>query len=279
MTRPLRLLALAKAMAPDNKRRYWPMWSANVIAMATNNVIPARAGDVMMAFVLRQILGISTARASSLVIVDRFFDFATVIVLFVSMLSLVPTVVPWTESLMVTLLVALAVLVGGLWLLIRTRAFWLRILERLVSRLGPQRASGINRAGHELFAGFAQIESLRTVGPVLLFSVILWGMTVLSFWFGLRAVWPHPPISAAGLAVGVVALSFVVPVAPGGIGVFHGAAVLAFSLYAIPLEPALACAIVVHAFQLGSVLVLATIALVIHGISIRSLAAARGSQS
>jgi uncharacterized protein (TIRG00374 family) len=277
LIRPLRLLVLAKAMAPENERRYWPMWSANVIAMATNNVIPMRAGDVMMAFVLRQSLGISTARASSLVVVDRFFDFATVIVLFVSMLSLAPMVVPWADNLTVTLVAALVVLAGGLCLAIRTRRFWLAVIERLLSGVNPKRAQRWNAAAHELFDGFAQIESLRVVGPVLLFSILQWAMTVLTFWFGIRAVWPAVPISAAAFSVGAVALSFVVPVAPGGVGVFHGAVALALSLFAVPVEPALAFAIVAHAFQLGSVLVFATIALICQGISLRSLVAARGS--
>jgi len=276
--RPLRLLILVKAMMPEIERRYWPLWSANVIAMATNSVIPMRAGDVMMAFVLRQSLGVSTARASSLVVVDRFFDFATVIVIFVSMLSVAPTVAPWAANATTTLLAALAILVGGLWLVIRTRGFWMVFLDRLLSGVSAQRAKRLSDTAHELFAGLAQIESLRVVGPVLLFSICLWGMSIASFWFGIRAVWPEVPVAAAALAVGAVALSFVVPVAPGGFGVFHGAAVLALSLFGIPVEPALAFAIVTHAFQMGAVLVFGMIAMTWQGISVRSLASLRDSR-
>ena len=273
--RPLRLLVLVKAMMPEIERRYWPLWSANVMAMATNTVIPMRAGDVMMAFVLRQSLCVSTARASSLVVVDRFFDFATVIVIFVSMLSLAPTVAPWAASATTTLLVALALLVGGLWLLIRTRGFWMALLDRLLSGVSAQRAKGLSDTAHELFAGLAQIERPRVVGLVLLFSICLWGMSTASFWFGIRAVWPDVPVAAAALTVGAVALSFVVPVAPGGFGVFHGAAVLSLALFGIPVEPALAFAIVTHGFQMSSVLVFGMIAMAWQGISLRSLASLR----
>ncbi len=274
--RPLRLLVLVKAMMPEIRRRYWPLWSANVIAMATNSVIPMRAGDVMMAFVLRQSLGVSTARSSSLVVVDRFFDFATVIVIFVSALSAAPTVAPWAANVTITLLAALALLVGGLWLVIRMRGLWMTLLERMLSRMNVQKAERLKSIGHELLAGLAQIESLKVVGPVLLFSICLWAMTIVSFWFGIRAVWPEASVMAAALAVGAVALSFAVPVAPGGFGVFHGAVVLALSLFGIPVEPALAFAIVAHAFQIGSVLVFGMIAMIWQGISIRSLATARG---
>jgi uncharacterized membrane protein YbhN (UPF0104 family) len=67
--------------------------------------------------------------------------------------------------------------------------------------------------------------------------------------------------------------------APGGFGVFHAASVLALSLFVVPVEPALAFAIIAHAFQLGSVLVLGTVALVGQGISLRSLVAIRKTSS
>ena len=54
--RPLRMMVLIGAMAPKTARRYWPIWSADMIAMAANSVIPMRAGDMMIAFLLRQSL-------------------------------------------------------------------------------------------------------------------------------------------------------------------------------------------------------------------------------
>jgi hypothetical protein len=50
--------------------------------------------------------------------------------------------------------------------------------------------------------------------------------------------------------------------------------ILALSLYGIPVEPALAFAVVAHALQMGSALILAAVAAICQGISIKSLAAA-----
>jgi hypothetical protein len=239
--------------------------------MAMNSVMPMRAGDVTMAFVLRQGLGVPTARAFSAVLVDRFFDFATVIVIFVGALALAPTVAPWAANLTVTLLAALAALVGGLWLAVRLRRFWLDLLDRLL----PKSTERLRAQVRELFTGLAVVDNLGVLSLVLLLSIGLWGVIIVSYQYGAGAVWPSVSLPAAAFAAGAVALSFVVPLAPGGFGVFHAAVVLALSLFGVPAEAALAFAIISHVFQLGSVLVLAVVAVMCRRISIGSLRAIR----
>lgn len=273
--RPLRLFVLMAAMAPDVKRRYWPIWSADVIAMAMNSVIPMRAGDMMMAFVLRQGLGVGLLRGTSMVFVDRFFDFATVIVMFVVMLAAAPTFVPWAGDVTVTLVVALVLLVGGLVLAVRLHRVWSSFLERLFVRLPPHVGEKWHERARDLLGGLASIDRPATIAIVLALSVLMWGTISASYWFGVQAVWPHMTIPAAAFVASALALSFVVPLAPGGFGVYHGVAVVALSLFGVPAEPALAFAIVAHAFQMGSSLVFGAFCLLWHGMSIRSLAAAR----
>jgi glycosyltransferase 2 family protein len=276
--RPIRMLVLLGAMAPGVKRSYAAVWSADVIAMAMNSVIPMRAGDMMIAFMLRQRLGVRLTRGTSIVLVDRFFDFATVIVLFVVMLAAAPTVVPWAHDVSVSLAVALVLLVAGLLGVIRTARLWSRLLERTRAPLPGERADRWRRLAQDLLEGFAAIDRVGIIAAVIVVSILMWSSIAASYWFGVRAMWPHMTIPAAAFAASAVALSFVVPLAPGGFGVFHGAAVLALSLFAIPAEPALAFAIVAHGFQMGSVLVLGTASLLWQGISIRGLIAAREAQ-
>lgn len=272
--RPVRLIVLIRAMAPENQRGYWPLWCASMIAMGVNSIVPMRAGDMAMALVLRQSLGIRSGRAFSAMLVDRFFDVATAIVLFVSALLAAPAAASWTTPLVPSLVSALIVLVAGLWMSIRLRHLWLHLLERALAGLGARSRERWQRRAHDLFEGFAAIDKPSTVAAVLALSIILWSATTMSYWFGISAVWPSASVAAAAFAAGAVALSFIVPIAPGGVGVFHGACVLALSLFDVPLEHALAGAIMCHAFQLGSVLILAAVALASQGISLRSLTVA-----
>jgi uncharacterized membrane protein YbhN (UPF0104 family) len=100
----------------------------------------------------------------------------------------------------------------------------------------------------------------------------------MSYWFGARAVWPGTPFVAGVFTAGAVALSFVIPSLPAGIGVFHAVVVVALSLFKVPIEAAFACAIICHAFQLGAVMVLAGAAIVSQGIRVRSLREMRGTK-
>jgi uncharacterized membrane protein YbhN (UPF0104 family) len=109
--------------------------------------------------------------------------------------------------------------------------------------------------------------------------VIMWGLTATSYWLGVKAVWPTAPFAAGGFAAAAVALSFALPATPGGVGVFHAVAVLALSLYGVPMEAALAAAIVCHALQLTSVLLLAGVALASQGITVKSLRVSASSRS
>jgi uncharacterized protein (TIRG00374 family) len=276
--RPVRLQVLLRTLAPQTRRGYWTVWSADLIAMATNSVVPMRAGDMMMAFVLRGREGDSTARIFSVVVIDRLFDFAVVVVLFVSALSWAPTVASWASQLRITLLVALAAIGVVLWLAIRLRVPFLHWLDRLLTSLAPRRGEGWLGRLHDVFAGLAIVDKPRTFAPVLLLSICVWGVTATSFWFGIIAIWPSGSFAAGAFAAGAIALSSIMPVSPGGIGVFHAVVVLALSLFDVPAEPGLAIAIIIHAFQLGSVLILASVSLTWQGISVRSLAALRDTR-
>jgi glycosyltransferase 2 family protein len=276
--RPLRIMVLMSAMAPNIERRYWPIWSADVIAMAMNSVIPMRAGDMMMAFVLHQGLGIGIVRGTSIVLVDRVFDFLTVIVMFVVMLAATPAVVPWAHHVTISLSIALSLLVAGLLITIRLHSVWSSLLDRACGLLRPQKAEKWRERVHEVFDGLAMIDRFGVIAAALGISILMWGSITASYWFGVEAVWPHMTVPAGAFAASAVALSFVVPLAPGGLGVFHGVAVLALSLFGVPAEPALAFAIVAHAFQMGSVLILGAASLLRQGISLRTLTAIRGAQ-
>lgn len=269
--RPLRLLILIRSMAPEVERRYWPVWCADLIAMAMNSLIPVRAGDMAMALVLRQGLGLRTARGFSAVLVDRFFDLLTVVAMFVAALSAAPSVAPWAARATITIPLVVGAMAVGLWLVIRMRAFWVDLLDKMLLRCAPSHRQKWGERVHDLFDGLVVINRPEVMVPVLGLSVVLWGVMATSYWFGARAVWPDTPFAAGAFTAGAIALSFAVPTPPGGVGVFHAVTIVALSLFGLPIEVALACAILCHALQLGSVLILAAVALVVQGVSIRSL--------
>lgn len=273
--RPMRLAMLIGAISREFRGRYWAVWAADMVAFAMNSVIPLRAGDMTMALVLRQSIGLPTARGFSLVFVDRLFDLLTVVVLFYCALSVAPTVAPWATNLSVTLPIGLAALIGLLWMVIRLRRFWITLADSLLKRVSPRGGEKWSVRLHELFDGLTAVNRPGVILLAMLLSVLLWGLTSASYWLCVNAIWPQAPFAAGAFAAAAVALSFIVPSTPGGVGVFHAVAVIAFSLFHVPVEAALAAAIVCHALMVGLIMILAGVAVVFQGMNLRSLARLR----
>ncbi len=121
-----------------------------------------------------------------------------------------------------------------------------------------------------------EIGTWRVALPLLAISALIWALTALSYWLGLRAFIADPPLAAAAFNMSAVALSFAVPLGPGGLGAFEASSVLALSVFNIPLEVALAFAVIAHIFQLGCVLLFTALAALTGQIDLRSLRQNRG---
>lgn len=276
LLRPARLMLLVSAMSPELPCRYSAIWSATILAMGLNTVVPLRAGDIATALILRQSLGVRLPRAFSALIVDRFFDLATVIALFVASLWVAPISAAWTVGLAPSMLFALSCLIAGLWCIIHFRGIWLRVIGRALSSLSPSRQARWSARADELFGSLAHFEKPAMLVKMIALSILIWAVTTLSYWFGILATWPSASLGAAAFTASAAALVFVVPLTPTGVGVFHGACVLALSVFEIPLEPALAFAVVAHALQVISVLALAVATSFSQRLSLRTLLASIG---
>jgi len=257
--RPLRMLFLLRATSREISSEYGPVWAAHIVGMGTNSVTPMRGGDVVMALIMNRRLPVSVPQALSVIIVDRACDTATVVAIFLGALVFLPSATAWSSH-------AALVLLAGLVLGIAAVAVMVKVREPLLAFLGDRLARyrfgvRLHTMARDLLSGLGTLQDLRLALIVFLLSVALWGATVAAYWFGLHAVWHGGSVAAAAFASAVVALTFVVPLAPGGIGVFQAAAVFALTAFGIPVEPALAFAIISHALQLVTVLVLAALAL------------------
>jgi uncharacterized protein (TIRG00374 family) len=265
--RPLRLWVLFLGAVPEVRPRYWPAFRADNIAMAINSIVPARAGEVAMAFSLRQSLGISTARSSSLVLVDRFLDFCTVVLIFVISFLMSPGGAAWARVSTTWLGGLVVIFVLGLISAVRLRSLWLFLLGRALARLAPARASRWEGRIRDLFSVLSVLDDPRRMILLMALSAATWAIISLSFWLGLHSVWPDISPAAAAFAASAVTLSFLLPIAPAGIGLYQGAVVLALQLFGVNASPALTFAILAHALQVASILVLAGISLAWQGIS------------
>lgn len=270
LLRPLRFKFLLRVLG-HARVPYAQVWAANILGMAVNSFTAMRAGDVVVALFLRHRLGIDIHRSLTVMAADALCDFLFVAMLFLTALSFAPISAAWTSHAAPVLAVVSVLVLATMTLVIRFRFGVLAIADRLLKRIDRPWAERLREMAQDVLAGIAAISHWRVCLPLILISAAIWTVIGASYWFGLRAVSIEPSAAAASFTMAAVALSFVVPLGPGGLGAFEAAAVVALSVFEVPLEAAIPFAVIAHAFQLGSALLLAMLAVTIQKIDYRSL--------
>jgi len=258
--------AVATSVVPLRARRWRPildpvapklpfgvLWRATAIGVMINNVVPARVGELMRAYVLtRETSKVPLPAAIASIAVDRLFDGLVVLIMTLAAMLLPDfphgarvgsvSAIHWAAiglGLMAALMVALyAVVFFPGWLI--------GVFELVARRVAP----ALEAPGRRALQAFAEGLSVLRHGPRFLavfgWATLLWLANAFAFWLAFRAVGLSASFGAALFVQGVIALGVAVPSAPGFFGVFEVAAIIGFAVYGIPRDVAVTWAIGYH---------------------------------
>ena len=240
LLRPLKLVSL---------RRLFPVVT---IGYMGNNVYPARAGEVIRAYVLRRNEGVSVSASLATVVVERMFD-GLVMLIFV-FIGLPFTPMPaWLRQFVV---IASGVFFGALavFFVFAIRPGWARSLyQPLVGRVVPERWREPVVGFLERFVeGLSSLRSARDVLMIFVTSVLIWLAETVKYWFVMQAfVGPGTGFPVAFYVLmlmnGVVNLWTTIPSAPGYVGTFDLPGIEILSIFGVPRDVAAAYTLVLHA--------------------------------
>ena len=245
----LRAYRWQRLVAPIAVLPLRPFWSASVIGFMANDLLPFRVGEVVRAYALAHLTVVPISAALATSVLERVWDTVAVgivtIVTF-SQFSL-PSWVARTNA--AVLIVSVAVLVGGAWLARggEHRFVWL-----------PARFASL---AERFVSGLYSLRSFSALLWVLLLSFVVWFMLVGYYWVLLRACGFALPFSAALLVTVFTVFAAAVPAAPGFVGTYQYAVVLALSFFSVPKAEALGFSIIAHLAQLVPVIIAGLIAL------------------
>ncbi|UYN97346.1 MAG: flippase-like domain-containing protein [Enhydrobacter sp.] len=274
LLRPLRFWYLLTVLGGVRGARYRTIWTAMVLGMAVNSFAPMRAGDAVMAIFLRHRLNIEIHRSFTVIVADWLCDFICVVVIFVSALAFAPPIAAWIGHASMVVVAVGAAGLTGLSLILRYRSQFLAIVDRWLARLLPKHRVRLHSIAAEILAGLTMIGRWRVSIPLVSISAVIWLVTACSYWFGMQAVFNDAPSAAAPFTMAAVALSFVLPLGPGGLGAFEAAVVVALAVFEVPVEASVAFAVIAHGVQLGTVLLFTGLAVVTQRVDYRLLWAA-----
>jgi glycosyltransferase 2 family protein len=221
--------------------------SGMMIGYMANNVLPLRAGEVIRVYVVARRWPRGFWPTLATLVVERVLDsLAIVLILGVLVLLIpVPTIFRWGAATLLVIDVVAVALLG--WLTAAPDAAP-RVVRKLLTRW-PQGAGRLVSVLERFVHGLDGIRAPSHRAPLAAWSVLVWIVPALAAWLAFRAMQLDLPFVAAWTVLAFVGLGISVPSAPGYVGVFHYAAVLALAVFDVPRPAALGYAIIFHASQ------------------------------
>ncbi|MFZ5915344.1 MAG: lysylphosphatidylglycerol synthase transmembrane domain-containing protein [Chloroflexota bacterium] len=208
MLRPLKAVRLAR------------LFPVVCIGYMGNNVYPARAGELIRAYVLRRKEGVSVSASLATVVVERVFD-GVIMLLFV-FISLPLTPLP--DSLRLVVVGGSLLFFGALGVFFIVAASPQRaqkLYNRVIGRLVPARFQApVQGFADRFMEGLHCLRSGQDVVMIFVTSLVIWLAETVKYWFVTHAFGFSVPFWVLMLMNGIVNLATTLPAAPGYVGTF-----------------------------------------------------------
>jgi uncharacterized protein (TIRG00374 family) len=239
-------------LIPEKRIPLSSLYPATIIGYMANNLLPARLGEFVRAFVLAQREGLQTPAVFATLVIDRLFDgFTVMLILLFTLFNLrLPQGLSEAETMLRTGGVVTFLLYAGvvvfLFLLkrqtIRTLA-WTGILlkpfpQRLSDRIIPLLGSFIG--------GIRMSSKGGHIAAVLVSSLTVWLFCIIPVDMVLQGFGIHLPITASMFILVLLVFAVMVPASPGFIGTYHYACFKGLSAFGIEESISVSIALVLH---------------------------------
>jgi uncharacterized protein (TIRG00374 family) len=223
------------------------LFSAVMIGYMANNVLPLRAGELVRGYIAGRRGGGGFWTAIATLVVERVLDALAVVVILAGIVLAIP--VP--DELKWAALVFLSLDLAAMAVLALLALAPERVRGTIASLLGhwPGLRARVLTTLETFALGLQGIRTPAHLLPILCWSVGLWVIYALSAWTALAAARLPASMLMAWTVIAFVGLGISLPSAPGFVGVFQAAVVVALALFDISREDALSFSLLLHASQ------------------------------
>jgi uncharacterized membrane protein YbhN (UPF0104 family) len=223
--------------------------AATLVGLAVNSLLPLRAGEAARVIALNRRARTSPVESAATVALERILDVFCLLLILLAALPWLPEV-DWVGA-AAGVALALALVLGGAALafgLYGERPF--QALDRLLGRLPFGHLDWVEHVGAALGRGLVALRDPVLAVTAFALTVTSWLLTSVSFWLLTLAFDLDLPLASGVLILAAVGFSVILPAAPGALGVFEAATVVALAAYDISPSEALSYAFTLHAVNL-----------------------------
>jgi uncharacterized protein (TIRG00374 family) len=249
-----------------------------VVGYASNNVLPARLGELVRAGMLAERTGMPVAQSLAITFIERVLDGLAILFLLV-VGTLIGDTPGWIHEVVRAALVVFGVATLAIFAGAYSPGFILSVASRLGTKLGPRAHDRIVSLATSVTNAGACLRDPRDAALLVFYSLLVW-LLEAGLFLALLPIFGLPMNLADGLvAMSVTNLGLLVPSSPGFIGPFHYFCSRALMAHGVDEATALAYATLVHLAFYVPVTVWGASAMLWYGVEVGSTAAiARDAQ-
>lgn len=260
------------------------LFSSTIIGYMANNLLPARLGEFVRAYVLAEKERLPVSAVFATLVLDRLFDGFTVLlilILTVFTLHLPPGMEKVQQGMVMGGYVTLAIYVAVMVFLVVLKTRTVRTLHMvgiLLKPFPPMVAEKTIPVLGSFIAGLRLTGKPLDVAVLVASSVLVWVTATWPIDLLLRAFGLTLPVSASMFIMVFLVFAVMVPASPGYVGTYHFACVTALNAFNIQSEKALSIALVVHGVSFFPVIFLGLYYLSKENLSFRKIAQSSASK-
>jgi glycosyltransferase 2 family protein len=219
-----------------------------------NNILPARAGELLRAIILKKDEQVPVSASLATILVERVFDGVVMLAfVFVNLpeLARLTSSSGFIGDIRTLAVVGSVIFMGVLFVFLIAAMYPERsgsILEKILRKILPQRHQEKLIAFFERFIdGLAALRSPHGAWMVFFTSLVIWLLETGKYWFLMHAFPFKVSFFALMLMNGIVNLATTIPSAPGYVGTFDAPGIAVLQAYQVPKTTAAAYTLVLHA--------------------------------
>ncbi len=236
----------------ERKFPYSTSFWATSIGYLANNILPARAGEVIRSVVLGLGADIRKSLVLATALTERILDAGILMMMAFLMMRFAPQLPETVRKSWLFLLPVISSILVLVFLAPLMQNFWLRIAALLP--IGDKLREKVKNLLVGLIDGVRKFHSIRLLLVFILLSVIIWLLDAVGMLMIARALGSEITIPQATIFIAALGFASSVPSTPGYVGVFQAIAVILLPVFGITEHRAF---LIVSLFQLTGLVVTA----------------------